>query len=81
MGRRISNEVIVERIEGVKEHVSLKFDALEKKFDTWKEDVEPEIKDNTKFRQNAKGIFAAISLMGMFLGGLAVEGYNKIKFW
>ena len=82
---RVSNEVIVERIDGMKEHFNVVIETVNKNFNDFKkcfnEKTLPEIKENTKFRQQAKGIFKVIALVFSAVGVGVVWIFDKLKFW
>ncbi len=82
---RVSNEVIVERIDGMKEHFNDKIGNLNKNINSFKkcfnEKTLPEIKENTKFREKAIGIFGAISFISLTFGGFFMWLITKAKFW
>ena len=82
---RVSNEVIVERIDGMKEHFNDKIGNLNKNFNSFKkcfnEKTLPEIQENTKFREQAKGIIGAISFVSIAIGGFLMWLIDKAKVW
>jgi len=73
---RITNAVIVERIDGLKDSFNDKIDSLDKNIN---EHVLPDVKANTEFRQKAKGVIAVISFISAFFGGVVL--WISKKLW
>ena len=62
---RISNEVIVERIN----NLQLKVDAIHKKMDTDVKCIKNEVKHNTEFRNKASGAISTLVFAAGLMGG------------
>ena len=60
---RITNNVLAEKIDNLKETM---------------EEVKPEIKKNTEFRQKAMGVMLFLSSVGVFIGGILVWATGKL---
>ncbi len=80
-----TNAVIVERIDGMKEHFNVAIETVNKNFNDFKkcfnEKTLPEIKENTKFREQAKGIIGAVAFVCTAVGGFLMWSFSKFKFW
>ena len=82
---KTSNEVIVERIDGMKEHFNLKIGNLNKNINCFKKDfkkyVAPEIKANYEFRVKGNTIIGAVAFICTAFGGFLMWSFSKFKFW
>ncbi len=72
---KITNAVLAEKIDAVSDKFQLYCDMNEKFHDKIKNEQEK----NTEFRQKATGIWAVVSIIGAFAGGIAIGILNK--FW
>lgn len=61
---RITNEVLAEKIDGLKTHL--------------KDDIYPEVKKNSEFRIKAKGIITGIAFVSSTFGAFLFYIINKL---
>lgn len=77
-----THEMILERIDGLKEHVSFRLDDLKEDI----KEMKPAVKANTEFRLKAKGIIGVVGVIATAVGGLlmwladkGIKLFYKIK--
>lgn len=86
---KVSHELILERIDGMKEHLSFQVKDLRKDFQEHKKDIKESVKDmsfeikrNSEFRLKAKGILGMAAFLFASLGGFIVWfGEKSIKLF
>ena len=65
MSGKITNAVLASKMDGLHENL----DEFKK---TIREEIIPEVRENTKFRNQAKGIVAFVSFISMTIGGFLI---------